>query len=44
MHDTFEAMLYIFNDVIDNKSVASHFKRLKVINFALATFKKLCAM
>ena len=44
MSDTFEGMNYIFHDIIDNDNVAAHFKRLKVLNFALATLKKLCRM
>ena len=44
MKETFDAMNYIFNDVIENGNVENHFKRLKVLNFVLTVLKKLCRM
>eukprot|EP00347_Sterkiella_histriomuscorum_P009052 403342709 len=44
MNETFEAMSYIFHDIIDNNNMANHFKRLKVLNFVLSVLKKLCRM
>lgn len=53
--ETFEAMKYVFHDIIgmiipvsfnclDNQNVANHFKRFKVLNFAMNVLKKLCRM
>ncbi len=44
MKETFEAITYVFHDIIDNKNVSNHFKRIKVLNFVLTVMKKLCRM